>query len=750
MSRDVNIRRARLHGAWLAVVWLAAACPLRAFAAPTFDYTNYRPYEARIPALTSTSAFGVCGSFGILVDAGGAAQVWDLADPLSPRLVNQIQLPSTTNYVAVSGRFLLVGDRDPAPDSYSYMRLYELGADGSLVMRTGGSMYWPLSMHYYDARGFTSSGDLCFVGGTREFGYTGPIFIYRVAAASAVPVGIIAGPSWPLAMAVKGSRLFVTSSYTGIAWFDFTPDGAVVRSGTLAFGAATRALAVAGDLLLAVEPDGTMDILDAVAAGGPVPVSRTWIGGVANQLAIRGDQAFVADAYLGIRQVDFTNRAAPVAVDTLWTTAGATQVADLGGFVAVAARGDGVEIIDPGAPYQQPARHVLPWLCGAFAVRGSLVFGAAIVDGSQRAVLVDIADAAAPRVIGSMPHNWGVTTGQWALMTDGLAVLSSRDTGSVLYGWDAARGLTGFAQLTAPGAPAASAVFHGTDLFLDNSDYGPGWLIGAGAFPHITSQAIKASGVGRAFTVGGCLLWGNGYKGYGTYHLTAWDISDPGAPQLRAANPVSGSVISLLVGGDVLVAGGTPSRLFDISRPNAITVLSELPGINGASAVALHDEVVYARSSSGIDACSIQDIRVPQYLGRALGPVPSFGVNDDWLLAGGAGGLMFFAKPAGGGAVAVAPEPGSGGGQLEASPNPFNPRLSVTLNLRRGGPVTVEVFDVRGRRVAGLLRSDAPPGPLTVSWDGREDSGSPAPSGSYVIRATTADGAAADKVTLLR
>jgi hypothetical protein len=81
--------------------------------------------------------------------------------------------------------------------------------------------------------------------------------------------------------------------------------------------------------------------------------------------------------------------------------------------------------------------------------------------------------------------------------------------------------------------------------------------------------------------------------------------------------------------------------------------------------------------------------------------------------------------------AAVTPNPGFG-----------SATLSVFLAGAPGSSTEAEVamFDLQGRRVAGLHRGRLSAGITRVSWSGRSDSGHPLAAGLYLLRATTADG----------
>lgn len=81
-----------------------------------------------------------------------------------------------------------------------------------------------------------------------------------------------------------------------------------------------------------------------------------------------------------------------------------------------------------------------------------------------------------------------------------------------------------------------------------------------------------------------------------------------------------------------------------------------------------------------------------------------------------------------------------------AYPNPFNPQTQVTLTLTEAQHVTVEVYNLLGRRVAelhdGRLAADQP---HTFVFEA-----SNAPSGIYLIRVTGEAFTTTQRVTLLK
>jgi hypothetical protein len=84
-------------------------------------------------------------------------------------------------------------------------------------------------------------------------------------------------------------------------------------------------------------------------------------------------------------------------------------------------------------------------------------------------------------------------------------------------------------------------------------------------------------------------------------------------------------------------------------------------------------------------------------------------------------------------------------------PNPFNPAVSFTLNVPApGGPVSVRVYDLRGRLVACILEGTVLPGRHQLNWQGQDQAECPVASGIYLFRLVAGDVLRIRKGLLLR
>jgi hypothetical protein len=99
--------------------------------------------------------------------------------------------------------------------------------------------------------------------------------------------------------------------------------------------------------------------------------------------------------------------------------------------------------------------------------------------------------------------------------------------------------------------------------------------------------------------------------------------------------------------------------------------------------------------------------------------------------------------------VTAAPAP-EGNVALNAFPNPFNPRVTLSFELPVESAATLAIFDAAGRRVATLASGRLPAGGHRSVWEGRDDDGAALPSGVYFVQLRTRARTAASPLVLLR
>ena len=78
-------------------------------------------------------------------------------------------------------------------------------------------------------------------------------------------------------------------------------------------------------------------------------------------------------------------------------------------------------------------------------------------------------------------------------------------------------------------------------------------------------------------------------------------------------------------------------------------------------------------------------------------------------------------------------------------PNPFNPTTTIHFSIAQQSPVSLEVFNTLGQRVATLVDEERPPGTYSERFDGTRLA-----SGVYICRLKAGNFTAAQKMVLLR
>ena len=91
----------------------------------------------------------------------------------------------------------------------------------------------------------------------------------------------------------------------------------------------------------------------------------------------------------------------------------------------------------------------------------------------------------------------------------------------------------------------------------------------------------------------------------------------------------------------------------------------------------------------------------------------------------------------------------------QSEPNPFIPgrngtETAISFSLPNGTPVSLNIFDVKGRLVTTLVSGYRAQGPHQVPWDGKNARGRRVASGVYFYQLRAGGQAISRKMVLLR
>jgi hypothetical protein len=101
-------------------------------------------------------------------------------------------------------------------------------------------------------------------------------------------------------------------------------------------------------------------------------------------------------------------------------------------------------------------------------------------------------------------------------------------------------------------------------------------------------------------------------------------------------------------------------------------------------------------------------------------------------------------------AVTEPPPPATESIRFAVAPNPFNPRTNISFFTDQPQWIRVDVYDIRGRRIAELTDQQYQVGEHYLEWQGRDSAGSTVPSGEYFFRLEIGGQVETRKAMLLR
>ncbi|UCH09911.1 MAG: T9SS type A sorting domain-containing protein [Fidelibacterota bacterium] len=83
-------------------------------------------------------------------------------------------------------------------------------------------------------------------------------------------------------------------------------------------------------------------------------------------------------------------------------------------------------------------------------------------------------------------------------------------------------------------------------------------------------------------------------------------------------------------------------------------------------------------------------------------------------------------------------------------PNPFNPSTRIAYSIRKSLPVTLDIYDIVGRKVCTLVNEVQHPDSYSITWDGRDDHGNLLAGGVYFYRLQAGTSVETRKMVLLK
>jgi len=83
-------------------------------------------------------------------------------------------------------------------------------------------------------------------------------------------------------------------------------------------------------------------------------------------------------------------------------------------------------------------------------------------------------------------------------------------------------------------------------------------------------------------------------------------------------------------------------------------------------------------------------------------------------------------------------------------PNPFNPETNISFILANDMHARLDIYNIRGQKIATLFNGDMTKGKHTLQWNGTDAQGRKVASGIYFSRLTTPEGSFSQKMMLMK
>jgi hypothetical protein len=650
------------------------------FAILSIDDVGRTAIVSQLPFSVAVLDVALGGAFAYLAaDLGGLVTV-NISNPAHPVVVSSRGLGSSiaARAVDVAGTLVFVAAARSGPAGNLYA--FDASSPGAPRMLDTVLTPWRATdLHVRDGYAFVTD-TMCFetgcMGGLGVFDVSDPTALDEVGYVGLGPV-----PAFTLA----GDHAYVASSIFGVWVVDVSnPPFPLALGSTEEFEG--RGVAAEGDVLVVSADD--VRVYDITDRELPVETARFAAaapgtgGGVS---LLRGRALVVGEGELQLVDARDPHPLAPVA--TVLATSSIEAVATSGamGVLADGTRLRVFDFSDPHAPLEQ-GEASLPAAASALEIAGPMLYAACGLSGLS---IFDLQDPASPVLRRSLrlPGR-----SEALVYADGFLYVCTRGTEDER----AVRVL----DVQDPTQPREVDRYVLSDDPVGLDLEGPTLFVAAGAqglvvFDRTTPDAIVPIGsFVTPFASAVIVREGTARLTDLALGLVHLDVADPARPVLLATMPLTGS-------------------------PGDITISER-----------------HALVSSGPLGCTVVDLRVTADP-VPTGWLPSNGfthgtaeASGHMLVADGSGLHVFeppcrlqLVPPAG-----TTPRPAAVLSRVAVGPNGT---ATITVDLAETSPLSVRLYDARGRLIRTLANDVLPPGRHAFGWDGTSRAGRSAPSGVY-------------------
>lgn len=669
-------------------------------------------------------ALALAGDLVLMVHAADGMAVIDAASPAAPRLLASVPIAGGAADIAARGAQAIVAE---GPDG---LEVFDLGDPARPVsLFVAGTVG--------DAWGLAVFGDQVF---TAE---PAGLSVYDLTGTGIEHVATLGLSPYPTSLSIVGDILLATSYGFGFHLVDISDPGAMspysyTPSTDRVFGAAFD-----GRFAYLAASVAGLRTIDAADPAHPLAVGTVATPGSACQVAVAGDLAAFASAAAGLRLIDLADPAGPVDLGT-WRDGRQMDDVDLVGHLAYVSQGTAgigvVDVSDPASPVEVGRFAPAGFPVRSFAIAGSLGYAATAYAPCLR--VLDLAAPQSPVEVAALDMDANVAQ---VAVADDRAYLAAGNQGLLVVDIGDPQGPDLLQRLPMHGDATLVGVAGGHAFVIRTvfQDYiHDSWLriydLTGHQVAFVTELALDTWVHTLAVELPYVYLGADGA-------VRVIDVSTPSAPAEVGNFEVATTPQGLFARDRGIVVGDDTAGIWTLHNDHA-EVAVELSGLS-ARREADGVRLSWATTAPlGIATYAIwrqEDGAARVVAGSLAGRDPATYDFLDTQAPAAACSYLIEGRRLDQGSVwfgpATAPALTGGAAWLRCWPNPV--RASATFAFALSSPSTVhlDVYDLRGRRVADVERGEFRAGLHQIVWDRRDDLGRPVAAGTYLARLSGAD-----------
>jgi hypothetical protein len=517
---------------------------------------------------------------------------------------------------------------------------------------------------------------------------------------------------------IVGSIAYIADESGGVKIVDIANPANPIELGHFETPEMANDVAIVGDFAYVADCDSGLQVFNIVDPNSPIRVSSYDPPGTAEDILIQGDLAYIADGNFGLRIINVSNPLLPAEIGSYNTPGYALSIVIMGNYAYIADESQGLRILNISNPYSPTSVGycLLPYSASArdIAITGDF----ALVAASNSSIyIINISNPTAPQYIGTIGGSF-------------YSVAGIKISGNIMYVADSWAGLK---------------VYNISNIFES-----------------VQTGCYNTGGSAMNITLSDDYIYVAD-----KYYFEIFDCSQADRVKYSInTNPIYGPII-------IPANGGTFHYYMNIQN---LTIEHQTPMVwNKIRDTSNNYYTVFGPVSRTLPAIANPGRRVSQSIAgnipsgslcfiSYIGVFPNIAHDSSYFYitkTSNTDGNPWIVQSEGSfiddlNSVTLLPNsPASF--MVNAAPNPFNPTTTLTFTLPHPARVSLEVFDINGRRVGVGLdptrgRQECLPnqqtfdaGTHTIPFDGSD-----LPSGIYFARLSAGDFTTTQKMVLLK